>query len=73
MQSDVRQLAPDLYDVNVSLPPDPISFAWLGGKCMATGGSIENNFVPVLLSEYREHGHSICQGRFRDDQKWVES
>ena len=73
MQLDVRQLAPDTYDVNVALPSDPVSFAWLGGKCVATGDTVENSFAPVSLSEYREHGHSICQRRFRDDQKWVES
>lgn len=73
MQSDVRKLAPDLYDVHVSLPSDPASFAWQGGKCVAMGESVESHLMPASLLEYREHGHSVCQRRFRDDQKWAAS
>lgn len=55
---DVRSLADSLYEVEVTLPEDPISYPWLGGKYLT-------NSLPELFSqmchtkkEYEETGAS---------------
>lgn len=64
---DTRKLVPDIYDLDISLPNSADLFAWQGGAIVARGLSPWQP-VPVTLAEYREHGHSICQKRFRDEQ-----
>lgn len=69
--SDVRKLAPDDYEVNVTVPENPSSYAWLGGAMLASTSSKPGHLVPVTLAEYKEHGHSLCYRRFNEMQIWA--
>lgn len=69
--SDVRTIAPDDYEVNVTVPEKPPSYAWLGGATLASSSSKPGHLVPVTLAEYREHGHSLCYLRFNKMQTWT--
>ena len=73
MLSEVRKLAPDEYEVNVTVPESPPNYAWLGGATLASASSKPGHLVPVTLAEYREHGHSLCQRRFSEMQNWSSS
>lgn len=69
--SDVRKLAPDDYEVSVTVPENPSSYAWLGGAMLASTSSKPGHLVPVTLAEYKEHGHSLCYRRFNEMQIWA--
>lgn len=69
--SDVRKLAPDDYEVSVTVPENPSSYAWLGGAMLASTSSKPGHLVPVTLTEYKEHGHSLCYRRFNEMQIWA--
>lgn len=69
--SDVRKLAPDDYELNVTVPEKPSSYAWLGGAMLASTTSKPGHLVPVTLTEYKEHGHSLCYRRFNEMQIWA--
>lgn len=69
--SDVRKLAPDDYELNVTVPEKPSSYAWLGGAMLASTTSKPGHLVPVTLAEYKEHGHSLCYRRFNEMQIWA--
>lgn len=69
--SDVRKLAPDDHEVNVTVPENPSSYAWLGGAMLASTSSKPGHLVPVTLAEYKEHGHSLCYRRFNEMQIWA--
>lgn len=69
--SDVRKLAPDDYEVSVTVPENPPSYAWLGGATLASTSSKPGHLVPVTLAEYKEHGHSLCYRRFNEMQTWT--
>ena len=71
--TEVRKMAPDDYEVNVTVPETPPSYAWLGGATLATASSKPGHLVPVTLAEYREHGHSLCYRRFNKMQVWTPS
>lgn len=73
VSSEVRKLAPDDYNVNVTVPEAPPSYAWLGGATLASSSSKPGHLVPVALAEYREHGHSLCYQRFNKMQVWTPS
>lgn len=69
--SDVRKLAPDDYELSVTVPEKPSSYAWLGGAMLASTTSKPGHLVPVTLTEYKEHGHSLCYRRFNEMQIWA--
>ena len=73
MYTDTRKLVPDIFNVNISHPENPVTFAWEGGA-MAVRGEVSwpSQMSPVSLSEYKEHGHSLCHKRFRETQEWTE-
>ncbi|EAA11637.4 AGAP005857-PA [Anopheles gambiae str. PEST] len=54
VERDVRALAPDEYDVNVTVPENPITYAWHGGKKYSQSLS----FMKSCMSrnEYEEYG-----------------
>ncbi|XP_041352519.1 actin-related protein 6-like isoform X2 [Gigantopelta aegis] len=60
--ADVRSLAPDEYDVHVTLPKKPMTYAWEGGTMLA--GDPNFSRLVVTRQEYDEYGHSICSERF---------
>lgn len=68
--TEVRKMAPDDYEVSVTVPENPPSYAWLGGATLASASSKPGHLVPVTLAEYKEHGHSLCYRRFNKMQVW---
>lgn len=71
--SEVRKQCPSDYDVNVFLPPDPVSYAWQGCVLAADEESRWEHLQPVTLAEYKEHGHWICNKRFSEGTVWSSS
>lgn len=54
--SDVRRLCPEVYDVSIYLPDDPIGYAWKGGT-MLCDSSIKPDYIKGISSEeYKEIG-----------------
>ena len=71
LYADVRKLVPDTMEVGITKADNPIDTAWQGGKMRAEGIVVEG--IPleyVSLAEYKEHGHNICNRRFREEQSW---
>ncbi|XP_070533347.1 actin-related protein 6-like [Ptychodera flava] len=60
---DVRSLAPQEYEVNVSLPTNPITHAWQGGGILSKLDNFESDYC-VTRKEYDEHGQGICMDKF---------
>ena len=67
---DVRKLSPDIYDLNVTLPSQPIDVAWRGGKARWENNVGQDYMEFVSLGEYKEYGHSLCHKQFRENQTW---
>ncbi|XP_013779892.1 actin-related protein 6-like [Limulus polyphemus] len=60
--SDVRAFAPELYDVSVTLPENPVTFAWHGGSLLS-----ENEEAPKMIVSkkmYEENGMNLCLEKF---------
>ncbi|KXJ82641.1 hypothetical protein RP20_CCG011650 [Aedes albopictus] len=51
---DVRALAPDEFEVNVTVPKDPITYSWYGGKEYSQSLSFLKSCMS--RSQYEEHG-----------------
>lgn len=51
---DIRSMAPELYEVNVSIGEDPASYAWHGGKYMAKDP--EFGKLCITRHDYDENG-----------------
>ncbi|XP_058807177.1 actin-related protein 6 isoform X2 [Phymastichus coffea] len=62
IETDIRSLAPDEYEINVHLPDDPITFAWEGGKLLAKDSGYSS--LIVKREEYEEEGHNVCYDKF---------
>ncbi|XP_052811955.1 actin-related protein 6-like [Mya arenaria] len=60
--TDVRSMAPDEFDISVTAPKNPISYAWEGGVQLANDPAFRK--LAVTRAEYEEHGHNICMERF---------
>ncbi|KAK3098322.1 hypothetical protein FSP39_018389 [Pinctada imbricata] len=60
--SDVRSMAPHDIDIKVTLPENPITYAWEGGCMLAKDPSMKR--LVITREEYDEHGHSICFDKF---------
>jgi len=59
---DLRKLVPDKFEVQITLPVDPITYGWHGGEKL-----VKQSFWKKLMvskAEYEEYGHSICFQRF---------
>lgn len=61
--NDVRSLAPHLYDVKVSVPSNPITYAWEGGKLLAQDED-ELKKLCITKKEYEEKGLNFCIEKF---------
>ncbi|KAG7246308.1 hypothetical protein CRUP_015206, partial [Coryphaenoides rupestris] len=59
---DVRALAPTEFPVSVLLPPNPVSYAWEGGKLLADNPDYDE--MVVTREDYEENGHFICEDTF---------
>ena len=71
VQTEVRKLVPDDYEVTVTVPESPPTYAWLGGATLASSSNKPGHLVPVTQAEYKEHGHSLCYRRFNEMQTWA--
>lgn len=60
--NEVRSLALDHFDVNVTKPDDPITYAWEGGKHMFR----DPDFYSFCMTkeEYEEEGKALAFERF---------
>uniref|UniRef100_A0A8C5BMP0 Actin related protein 6 n=1 Tax=Gadus morhua TaxID=8049 RepID=A0A8C5BMP0_GADMO len=59
---EVRALAPADLPVAVLLPPNPVGYAWEGGKLLADDPDYDE--MVVTREEYEENGHFICEEKF---------
>jgi actin-related protein 6 len=57
--SDVRSLANTLYEVRVTVNPNPACEAWLGGKMMSRNEDALNA-ISIDRKLYQESGPSVC-------------
>ncbi|XP_046996293.1 actin-related protein 6 isoform X1 [Schistocerca americana] len=62
VEQEVRCLAPIDYDVKVTLPSDPIMYAWYGGTLLTKDP--EFNTTLVMRDEYEEEGMNVCIDKF---------
>uniref|UniRef100_A0A8C5AND0 Actin-related protein 6 n=1 Tax=Gadus morhua TaxID=8049 RepID=A0A8C5AND0_GADMO len=62
VQREVRALAPADLPVAVLLPPNPVGYAWEGGKLLADDPDYDE--MVVTREEYEENGHFICEEKF---------
>lgn len=62
LTSEVRSSIPDIYELNISLAPDPITYSWEGGIALR----MDPEFYSYVVSkeEYEEEGITICMERF---------
>lgn len=61
--NDVRSMAPHLYDMNVTVPSNPITYAWEGGKLLAQNTE-ELKKLCITKKEYEEGGINFCNEKF---------
>jgi actin-related protein 6 len=54
LQKDIRSMAPEWYEVNVTLPRDPLTYAWGGGKYMAKDPEFDK--LCITRQQYEEAG-----------------
>ncbi|KAL1131184.1 hypothetical protein AAG570_012420 [Ranatra chinensis] len=59
---EVRASAPDEFEVNITMPEDPTTYAWHGGAMLSRDPDFYS-FV-VTKEEYEEEGPTICMERF---------
>ena len=69
VESDIRKMCPDDYTVRVFTPNNPVTYSWQGGWNLSQA---QNGGWPkhVTLTEYKEHGHSICHKYFSELPLW---
>ncbi|XP_072937590.1 actin-related protein 6 [Epargyreus clarus] len=60
--NEVRSLALDHFDVNVTLPQDPLTYAWEGGKLLFRDPDFYS--FCVTKEEYEEEGKALAFERF---------
>ncbi|KAL5009609.1 hypothetical protein ScPMuIL_011914 [Solemya velum] len=59
---DIRSMAADELDVNITVPSNPVTHAWQGGKMLAKDPKFKD--MVVTREQYDEHGHAICFEKF---------
>ncbi|UYV77131.1 ACTR6 [Cordylochernes scorpioides] len=62
LETDVRALAPDIYEIQVTLPDNPLSYAWSGGRALSKSPQFQK--VLVTKSQYEENGLAFCLEKF---------
>ncbi|XP_040574868.1 actin-related protein 6 [Lepeophtheirus salmonis] len=62
VEKEIREWIPDLIDVQVIHPQNPITYSWEGGAAF----SEDPCFLKTCVSrkEFLERGHSVCDERF---------
>jgi actin-related protein 6 len=66
LMKDLRMLAPDCYNISVTVGEKPHIVPWLGGQLAAV--KQYDHLQKVTQGEYKEHGNNICYKRFHDNQ-----
>ncbi|XP_054160563.1 actin-related protein 6-like [Oppia nitens] len=61
--TDIRSMAPHLYDVNVCIPENPITYIWESGKCLAQNSDLMSRLC-ITKKEYEEQGLNFCIEKF---------
>ncbi|KAF5307202.1 hypothetical protein FQR65_LT00718 [Abscondita terminalis] len=62
--ADLRSYLPDHWTVNVYKPENPITFAWKGGKSLASDPKIKS--LMITKEQYEERGSGYTYERFSD-------
>ncbi|KDR12327.1 actin-related protein 6 [Zootermopsis nevadensis] len=62
VEAEVRSRAPDHVDVRVTLPANPVTYAWQGGASLQQDPEFFN--MTVSREEYEEEGHNLCFEKF---------
>ncbi|XP_077425247.1 actin-related protein 6 isoform X2 [Vanacampus margaritifer] len=62
LEAELRSLVPAHMPVKVTLPDNPITYAWEGGKLLANDPDYEE--MVVTRDDYEENGHFICEETF---------
>jgi len=62
--SEIRKLSPEMYDVSIFLPEDPIGYAWKGGSMLFDATKCPDYMQAVTNEEYKESGSGIVNKRF---------
>ncbi|KAK6627362.1 hypothetical protein RUM44_009839 [Polyplax serrata] len=62
VEKEIRALAPDHFDVRVTMPEDPIQYAWKGGALLANSESFSE--MTVSRKDYEEKGYAIVEEKF---------
>ncbi|XP_050522217.1 actin-related protein 6 isoform X2 [Daktulosphaira vitifoliae] len=58
LTNDIRALTPDEFDITITIPKNPITYAWHGGDMLSN----DSDFYSLVVSkeEYDEEGFSSC-------------
>ncbi|CAN8005127.1 unnamed protein product, partial [Ixodes hexagonus] len=59
---ELRSLCPELYEVNVTAPDNPITYAWEGGVMAFQDADMTKQVV--TKKQYEEHGTAFCLDKF---------
>ena len=62
VERDVRELAPNLMEVSVKLPTNPVTYSWQGGAKLANDECLKT--IAVTREEYLERGSAVCEERY---------
>uniref|UniRef100_A0A3P9H9M9 Actin related protein 6 n=1 Tax=Oryzias latipes TaxID=8090 RepID=A0A3P9H9M9_ORYLA len=62
LEAELRSLVPAHLPVSVLLPPNPVCYAWEGGKLLAHSPDFDE--MVVTREEYEENGHCVCEDKF---------
>ncbi|KAH8030731.1 hypothetical protein HPB51_011531 [Rhipicephalus microplus] len=60
--TDLRSLCPEICEVNVTAPDNPITYAWHGG--VMAFQDPEMNKLIVTKKQYEENGTTYCLEKF---------
>ncbi|KAK3578879.1 hypothetical protein CHS0354_010239 [Potamilus streckersoni] len=58
----VRSMAPTEFDISMTLPKNPVTYAWEGGVQLANDKDFEK--MLVTREQFEEYGHNICLEKF---------
>lgn len=70
VEADVRKLSPDIFDINVCLPDDPVTYSWRGGTLLSGEHEQLEHIKPVSNREYKEVGHSATH-KISESLQWT--
>jgi actin-related protein 6 len=63
VERELRAVAPDVYDVKVTLPEDPVTYAWSGGSRLAADSAGFSRNV-ITKAQYDEMGWERVEREF---------